>query len=247
MAAGMSMLRRTPALVSPGDSPVTVPDGRAVLHLFARAGDAFDAASLAHVVLAARAAGTDVVVFSVLGHKAHLGFMLLDPDLWALRRMQAQIEGAGADIVNSFLSITEVSEYADGLPAAAKRHRLHPALPPDGARVLAFYPMIKRRQGEDNWYALDFEERSRLMHDHGRLGRHHAGKVVQLVTASTGLDDWEWGVTLFAAEPAAIKAVVYELRFDEVSTRFAEFGPFTIGLICDPHDLARLIPDRGLA
>ena len=122
----------------------------------------------------------------------------------------------------------------------AKRHRLHPALPPEGARLLAFYPMSKRRHAGDNWYALDFEERSRLMHDHGRHGRKHAGDVVQLVTASTGLDDWEWGVTLFAADPAAVKAVVYELRFDEASARYAEFGPFTVGLICDVADLAAL-------
>jgi chlorite dismutase len=97
--------------------------------------------------------------------------------------------------------------------------------------------MSKRRSVDANWFALDFDERFRLMHDHGRHGRRHAGKVVQLVTASTGLDDWEWGVTLFATEPTALKDVVYELRYDEVSARYADFGPFIVGLLCAPPEL----------
>lgn len=234
----MSPIRRGVVASSTPTTPVTPPVGAAVLHLFCRL-DGVDGDALVQAVADARDQGVQVTVFSVLGHKAQAGFLLLDRDLWALRRAQAAIEAAGAQPVSSFLSITEISEYAESLPDAAKRHRLHPDLPPEGARVLAFYPMSKRREGDDNWYALDFEERSRLMHDHGRHGRRHAGKVVQLVTASTGLDDWEWGVTLFASDPAAVKDVVYELRYDEASARFAEFGPFIVGLICEPGDVVR--------
>ena len=101
--------------------------------------------------------------------------------------------------------------------------------------------MSKRRQGDDHWYALALEERTRLMHDHGRAGRRHAGKVVQLVTASTGLDDWEWGVTLFAEDPLHFKKLVYEMRFDEVSAKFAQFGPFYLGIRMSPAELEELL------
>ena len=242
MATGVSPLRRAndAAIAGGATEPVTPPVGTCALHLFCHLDEDFDAEALAAAVDAARSAGVQVTAFAVLGHKAHAGFLLLHPDLWTLRRTQAAIEATGVRAIDSFLSITEVSEYAASLPETAKRHRLQPILPPEGSRLIAFYPMSKRRQPGDNWYALEFDERSRLMHDHGRHGRRHAGQVVQLVTASTGLDDWEWGVTLFAADPAAIKDVVYELRFDEASARFAEFGPFTVGLICEPRDLASL-------
>lgn len=235
----MSPLRRG-AAAPPTAGAVAIPTGLTVLHLFARLRPGFDAAALATALDTAEDHGIQVLIFAVLGHKAQAGVMLLGPELWALRTTQAAVEASGFDLVDSFVSITEISEYAEKLPEVAKRHRLHPVLPPDGARVIAFYPMSKRRSIEANWYALDFDERFRLMHDHGRHGRRHAGKVVQLVTASTGLDDWEWGVTLFATDPAALKKVVYELRFDEVSSRYADFGPFTVGLLCDPAELQAL-------
>ena len=97
--------------------------------------------------------------------------------------------------------------------------------------VFCFYPMSKRRAGgRQNWYALDFEERKKLMAGHARVGRTYAGRVRQLITGSTGLDDGEWGVTLFAHTTSDIKAIVYEMRFDEVSAQFAEFGEFFIGI-----------------
>ncbi len=97
--------------------------------------------------------------------------------------------------------------------------------------VFCFYPMSKRRSGgRQNWYALDFEERKKLMAGHARVGRTYAGRVRQLITGSTGLDDGEWGVTLFAHTTSEIKAIVYEMRFDEVSAQYAEFGEFFIGL-----------------
>ena len=112
--------------------------------------------------------------------------------------------------------------------------RLHPRLPERA--VIAFYPMSKRRAEGDNWYSLPFEDRRELMKGHARVGRTYAGRVLQLVTGSTGLDDWEWGVTLLADDPLAIKQIVYEMRFDEVSARYGDFGPFYVGLVMDPAD-----------
>jgi peroxiredoxin len=102
---------------------------------------------------------------------------------------------------------------------------------------MCFYPMSKRRTADDNWYALDFDARKQLMGGHARVGRTYAGRVLQLITGSTGLDDWEWGVTLLADDIVALKEIVYEMRFDEVSARYAEFGPFLTGLIAEPADV----------
>jgi peroxiredoxin len=106
--------------------------------------------------------------------------------------------------------------------------RLYPVLP--NWEYFCFYPMSKRREASQNWYALDFQKRRELMGGHMRVGRTYAGRVRQLVTGSTGLDDWEWGVTLFAHNPYDIKAIVYEMRFDEVTHTYGEFGPFYNGL-----------------
>lgn len=106
--------------------------------------------------------------------------------------------------------------------------RLYPVLPE--WEYFCFYPMSKKREPGQNWYALDHQKRRELMGGHMRVGRTYAGRVRQLVTGSTGLDDWEWGVTLFAHDPYDIKAIVYEMRFDEVSHGYAEFGPFYNGL-----------------
>ena len=163
--------------------------------------------------------------------------MALGPDLWRLRALQADLEAAGLEAVTSYLSLTEVSEYARGMPAERLEARLHPQLPPPDARVLCFYPMSKRRDTTGNWYALPYDERYRLMEGHGRVGRKYRGRVVQLVTGSTGLDDWEWGVTLFAAEPGAIKECVHEMRFDEASAIYAEFGPFYVGLLAPVEEV----------
>jgi hydrogen peroxide-dependent heme synthase len=109
------------------------------------------------------------------------------------------------------------------------KDRLEPNLP--DWPVVCFYPMSKRRAGPgQNWYALDFAARKKLMGGHARVGRQYAGRVLQLITGSTGLDDMEWGVTLFARTTSEIKAIVYEMRFDEVSAQYAEFGEFFIGL-----------------
>mgnify|MGYP000116592501 FL=1 len=108
------------------------------------------------------------------------------------------------------------------------KHRLYPVLP--DWPVICFYPMSKRRNGADNWYSLDFEARKKLMAGHARVGRTYSGRILQLITGSTGLDEYEWGVTLLAKDPIDIKSIVYEMRFDEVSARYAEFGDFYIGM-----------------
>ena len=102
---------------------------------------------------------------------------------------------------------------------------------------MGFYGMSKRRSGSDNWYLLDFATRKKLMAGHARVGRKFAGRVSQLITGSTGIDDWEWGVTLMAHQLDALKEIVYEMRFDEVSARYGEFGPFYVNLRLQPAAL----------
>jgi len=117
--------------------------------------------------------------------------------------------------------------------------RLSPAIP--ARRYICFYPMNKRRDGADNWYALPIEERQRLMRDHGMIGRRYADRVTQVISGSIGFDDWEWGVDLFADDPLIFKKLVYEMRFDESSARYAEFGPFYFGIRLNAADIGRLI------
>jgi chlorite dismutase len=104
---------------------------------------------------------------------------------------------------------------------------------------MGFYPMNKRRTDANNWYVLDHETRKQLMGGHARTGRKYSGRITQLITGSTGLDDWEWGVTLMAHQVDALKEIVYEMRFDEVSARFGEFGPFFVGMRLKPDALWR--------
>jgi len=113
--------------------------------------------------------------------------------------------------------------------------RLYPELP--DWEVMGFYPMSKRRNLGDNWYSLDFDARKKLMGGHARVGRKYAGRVSQLITGSTGLDEWEWGVTLMAHQVDSLKEIVYEMRFDEVTARYGEFGPFFVNLRLKPAGL----------
>jgi len=205
--------------------------GRAVLHLFCRVGPALEREAVVRAVKDARAGGDQVVTVAVLGHKADLGFMVIGDDLWRLRDVQTALASAGLEVVGSYVSLTELSEYAPGLPEEMKQARLYPTLPPDGKAAFCFYPMSKRRTSTFNWYALSFDERVELMRAHGTVGRRYHGRIVQLITGSTGLDDWEWGVTLFGVHPDDLKACVYEMRFDEASARYAEFGPFFTGMV----------------
>ncbi|MCU4186907.1 chlorite dismutase family protein [Acidiferrimicrobium sp. IK] len=196
------------------------------------------------VVSALKAAASDaqqVVPFSVFGHKADLGIMALGEDLVRLRALQSALQAARLEVADSYLSLTEVSEYAKGMPPEHLEARLHPVLPPAGKRAICFYPMSKRRGDQDNWYTLDFESRKALMMDHGKSGRTFSGRIVQLITGSTGLDDYEWGVTLFGQRPDDLKDCVYTMRFDEASAKYAEFGRFYTGVIGDIDEVAALV------
>ena len=173
-----------------------------------------------------------------------------------VQRVRASALGAALVPAWSFVSISEVSEYVptveqfaerlkqDGMseadPAwdarintyaqrlpAMNKQRLYPEIPP--LPVVCFYPMNKIRHPQANWYTLPFSVRSKLMAEHATSGIKFAGRVSQLITASTGFDDWEWGVTLWGRNPESIKEIVYTMRFDQASARYAEFGPFYIG------------------
>ena len=123
--------------------------------------------------------------------------------------------------------LTALEEFEERMTHYLK-HRLYPVLP--DWPIVCFYPMSKRRNGNDNWYSLNFDARRELMSGHARVGRTYAGRILQLITGSTGLDEHEWGVTLLAKDTIDIKAIVYEMRFDEVSARYADFGDFYICL-----------------
>jgi chlorite dismutase len=116
-----------------------------------------------------------------------------------------------------------------------KRQRLTPDFPP--WPNTCFYPMNKKRKVGENWFLLPFDERNRLMAEHGRTGMTFGGKVTQLITVALGFDDWEWGVTLWARSPEFLKEIVYRMRFDEASARYAEFGPFYVGYVAKPAEL----------
>ena len=131
-----------------------------------------------------------------------------------------------------------MKEFEDRM-AHYLQHRLYPVLP--DWPVVCFYPMSKRRNGEDNWYSLSFEERKKLMSGHARVGRTYSGRILQLITGSTGLDEYEWGVTLLAKDTIDIKAIVYEMRFDPVTARYGEFGDFYIGMQLPLDELFRRV------
>jgi hydrogen peroxide-dependent heme synthase len=206
--------------------------------------------------------GHQALTLAMLGHKADLGVIALGPDLARLQAFQQELLRAPVEPVWSYVSLTELSEYTSSedderarlareehlsgeeaeerLAAWRERmahyreHRLHPQLP--AKRACCFYPMSKRRTSDANWYELPYEARKELMGGHARVGRQYAGRVLQLITGSTGIDDWEWGVTLLADDPDALKDIVYEMRFDPVSARYAEFGPFFTGLVLPPAE-----------
>jgi hydrogen peroxide-dependent heme synthase len=214
-------------------------------------------------------------LFSVLGHKGDLLAVHFRRTFDDLERAQAELAAlelsAFLEQTGSYVSMVEIGLYeatvalnarlaGQGLrphspewkraveeELAALRvkmaPRLWPKMPP--RRYLCFYPMNKRRAGADNWYQLPIDERRRLMHEHGMIGRRYAGQVTQIISGSVGFDDWEWGVDLFADDPLVFKKLVYEMRFDESSARYAEFGPFLVGIRCGADDLERAIFGHG--
>jgi chlorite dismutase len=210
-----------------------VETGLGVLHLFCVPEPHLDREAAEAAIKAARSADAQVVVASILGHKADVAVMALHRDWTVLRSLQTALQAAGLRVVDSYVSLTEVSEYAKGMPEHLLNERLYPSLPPVGKEVFCFYPMTKRRGDTANWYAAPFAARQEMMYEHGRSGRRFAGQVVQLITGSTGLDDFEWGVTLFAVSPEVVKEVVYTMRNDKASALYGEFGRFYVGYLTD--------------
>lgn len=175
-------------------------------------------------------------MYSILGHKADLLFVHFSPEPKRLGVLEQRLNKSSAGLLlsrpYSYFSMVELSKYlARGLSEEEARvnlkRRLEPAIPE--REYVCFYPMNKRRQGDDNWYMTTRDERRELMKNHGIVGHKYHSEVIQIITGSQGLDDWEWGVTLFADSPLPIKKLIYEMRFDEASARFADFGPFYVG------------------
>jgi len=175
------------------------------------------------------------VIYSIVGQKADFMMMILRPTMEELNEIENEFNKTKlAEFTipaHSYVSVVELSNYLssdeDPYQNPQIRARLYPILPK--SKYICFYPMDKRRQGNDNWYMLPMEERMNLMRSHGMIGRQYAGLVKQIITGSVGFDDYEWGVTLFSDDVLQFKKLVYEMRFDEVSARYGEFGSFFVG------------------
>ena len=208
---------------------------------------------------------------TLLGHKGDLMLVHFRRGFEALQKAQLEIAcgplSGFLEQTTSYVSIVELGMYemtaqihgrigGRGLEAGSAEYesafdeemgeqrrrvegRLFLAVPP--RRYVCFYPMNKRRGEDKNWYAVTFEERARMMRDHGMIGRRYAGTVSQIISGSIGFDDWEWGVDLFADDPVVFKKLIYEMRFDEASAHYAEFGPFYTGLQFSAEELPRFL------
>jgi chlorite dismutase/heme-degrading monooxygenase HmoA len=200
--------------------------------------------------------GGHTAVFTVVGHKADLMIVHLRQTVGQVEAAERRFErtelAAFTEQPTSYLSVTEASGYTErareyfegevdddsGL-AQYIQQRLHPEIP--DADHVCFYPMSKRRQPEQNWYDLPFDERAEHMARHGDIGRSYGGKVEQMIASSVGFDDYEWGITLWADDPTDIKDLLNEMRFDPSSSKFADFGPFYFGKRFPPEDLDALL------
>jgi chlorite dismutase len=208
---------------------------------------------------------------TMLGHKADLMLIHFRRSLEALEAAQLALSRLGVaaflEATTSYVSVVELGMYEmtaqiharlgdRGLEPGSElfekafdtemeeqqrrvEGRLFLDVPP--RRHVCFYPMNKRRGEAKNWYAVPFEDRARMMRDHGVVGRRFAGAVTQIISGSIGFDDWEWGVDLFADDPLVFKKLVYEMRFDDASAWYAEFGPFYVGLQFSPSELPRFL------
>jgi chlorite dismutase len=198
------------------------------------------------------------VTYSVTGHKADLLVVHLRETMAEVNVLERRFEHTAlagfTERTHSYVSVTEASGYTNdeldpdeiedtGL-ANYIGMRLHPTVP--DAEYVCFYPMDKRRDPEQNWYDLPFEERAEHMESHGEIGRDYAGEVTQMITGSIGLDDWEWGVTLWSNDPATFKNLLYEMRFDPSTSKFAEFGPFYTGQRMEPAQLSAFLAGESL-
>ena len=208
---------------------------------------------------------------TLLGHKGDLMFVHFRRDFAGLQQAQLELARLALsgylEATTSYVSIVELGMYemtaqiharltAAGMtPGSPELERAFDAemeeqkrrvagrlfLPVPPRRHVCFYPMSKRRGEIKNWYAVPVAERGQMMRDHGLIGRHYAGAVTQIISGSIGFDDWEWGVDLFADDPVVFKKLIYEMRFDEASAWYAEFGPFYVGLQFSAEELPRYL------
>jgi len=199
-------------------------------------------------------------IYSQLGHKGDLIFVHFRDSFEALNQVELDLAQTDffpfLDQRHSYVSVIELGLYESSRKtyeaAAAKgaatfspewqaevdeslkrggeamKPRLWPAIP--DAKYLCFYPMDRKRGEQVNWYSVPFADRQRMMHEHGMIGRRYGDRVKQIITGSIGMDDWEWGVDLFAEDPVVFKKLIYEMRFDEVSAVYALFGQFFLGV-----------------
>jgi peroxiredoxin len=199
-------------------------------------------------------------LFSQLGHKGDLMLIHTRDSIEALNQVELQLAQTELydflELSYSYLSVVELGLYESSAKtygslaergvaphspewntsiketldrqATAMSSRLFPAIP--DTKYVCFYPMDRKRGEEVNWYTIPMAERQRMMHDHGMIGRRYADEVRQIISGSIGLDDWEWGVDLFANDPVVFKKLIYEMRFDEVSAKYALFGEFYVGV-----------------
>lgn len=214
--------------------------------------------------------GTSVPV-TLLGHKGDLMLIHLRRGFEELQAAELAVSGLGLSAylepTTSFVSMVELAMYemtmqihkrlgeralkpgSDEFEAAfdaelaeqRKRVASRLFIDPPARRHVCFYPMNKRRGEQKNWYVESMEDRARMMLDHGKIGRHYAGEVSQIISGAIGFDDWEWGVDLFADDPLVFKKLIYEMRFDEASAWYAEFGPFYVGLQFSPSELPKYL------
>ena len=186
-------------------------------------------------------------LYTIVGQKADFMMMILRPTMKELNEIEIEFNKSKlAEFTvpaHSYVSVVELSNYlpADKDPYQSPEilARLYPILPKK--QHVCFYPMDKRRQGDDNWYMLPMDTRKELMRSHGMVGRKYAGLVKQIITGSVGFGDYEWGVTLFADDVLQFKKLVYEMRFDEVSARYGEFGEFFVGNILSEDEVENFL------
>lgn len=190
-------------------------------------------------------------LYRVVGHKADLMAVHFRETVEELARVETAFDRTAFGLLlqktYSYLSVVELSTHGSGGRAEdareameqALRSRLQPDIP--DTRFCCFYPMSKLRSEQYNWYMLSPQERAELMRSHGLIGRGYHGRVKQIITGSMGLDDWEWGVDLFSDDPLQFKKIIYEMRFDEVSARYAQFGSFFVGERLPSAELSKYI------
>lgn len=198
--------------------------------------------------------------FSMLGHKGDLMFVHFRDSFDELNSAELQLAQsplfAFFEPANSYLSVIELGLYESTIKLyrslsergvephsaewnreveetrarqkAAMGVRLYPTIPP--TRYVCFYPMDRKRGSTKNWYTLPIESRGRQLMEHGMVGRRYADTVKQVISGSIGFDDWEWGVDLFADDPLVYKKLISEMRYDEVSAVYSNFGDFFVGI-----------------